>query len=597
MPDLTAFFAHNPFSHRSIGDQDVWGEVPFEPFDITEIHATESEWLEKRFNRVVTDERHPTTVAHLIGPSGSGKSHLIARLRAAAGFRANFTFVANPPNQPEALVPFILSQVVRDLRRPIVWHAGGDPSDDSCRRSLLCGAAHRELRIGSSPEEASRVLAKMSCNELAEVVNRLTETFEDKNGYEFATSRALASLLDPQKERVAARWLSGSEDISDEELDTLNLKHPLSPGQAVKVLGILGVLSTKMGRPMILTLDQLDDAVAKPDQVAEFGRLLVELTDYSRGWFVVVSLIYDLFDQIWKTHLSPAARSKIGLDGSESYTRIRPLVDPHQKTLILKARLADHSLVELRRQAGIHDNLSPIKEKNLAELSTGEPTYPRALLRQAERVFAECCSVAVQPEPLVDLVKREFEVLLKQTRENMPDPSATILANRLREAVEAVLLARGVNGLEVEKGGAAPGRVMQDAADWVYRINSNETRVFGHDRQAGGVFAKFLEVVINIHGKKLLVRDGRVPDTGNVAQKRLGIFRERGNVYVHLNVQHLATLHAVGRFMAAIRDNTYSDEHACPDPTPEELKRCLGTQDALEGNPAVASVLRALDMK
>ncbi len=103
----------NPFGGRSVKDEQIWGEADENLYDVPSINEDAFNQLRSDLEQLSHDQQ--TGLRFVVGPAGSGKSHLFARLRREL-VGQHFAFVSVPPKDPSAIKRFVLKKVVEGLR-------------------------------------------------------------------------------------------------------------------------------------------------------------------------------------------------------------------------------------------------------------------------------------------------------------------------------------------------------------------------------------------------------------------------------------------------------------------------------------------------
>jgi hypothetical protein len=114
----------NPFVHNAVGENIIWASTENDFCDVMSINQAAFASLLADI-KMVTDD-HNTRARFLVGPAGSGKSHLFARLRRRLP-NGQFTFVCNPPTATAHIRRFILRKIVEGIAKPVMGPDGPLP--------------------------------------------------------------------------------------------------------------------------------------------------------------------------------------------------------------------------------------------------------------------------------------------------------------------------------------------------------------------------------------------------------------------------------------------------------------------------------------
>ncbi|MFT5468062.1 MAG: hypothetical protein ACI8UO_003170 [Verrucomicrobiales bacterium] len=591
MSNPSAFVHLDPFVAAAVGEMTIWGENGSHFRDVSAVHGGAYDGLSADIDAVRLDPMHNTRVRFLIGSAGSGKSHLFSRLRRRTGSEAAFTFVANPPTHAEAIIPTILERVIHGLRRPVIRN--GESLPYSQLRESMFALLHAEGLLEEDSHEAHDYWEALDLEEKRDFMAEILDYLVRKRQYDESLIQVLLHVLDDELERVALRWLSGSSNLSDAELESIGQREPLDEEGAYKLLQRLGSITAPSNRPIILVLDQLDEMV-EPSHIAQFERLLTGLTDGSQNWLVIISLIQNKFG-IWQEKLSAATKSRLAAPGPNEALPIIELMavtDPEQKREIVRSRLNTPGLMTARAEQEIHDPLFPLAAADIDELAAGEPVYPRKLLRMAREIYHKRCeSSATGARPISDLIEALFLDARAEISE-LPEPNTSFLADRIREAIAAGCKARKL-GIPAVQDGPLQRSGKARGTDRIYELDDQKLRILGHDRHGGRAFPEFMKQAVEADAGSLLVRDGRVPVRGKAGQELLEEYELTG-IFLHLTEGEIRDLHALGKVMADLREGALSDLQSTPPPTADLVIEALGKLAKVAKHRVVTQALRVL---
>lgn len=241
----------NPFEDRVV--QTPWDPVRYP--DVRSIHGTVSDEILALVRR--TRDDHSPHFALLRGLPGTGKTHLLRRLRLELGNLGMFVIVG-PFGDGRRLHRHILRQICESLDRR---RSEPDP------RSQLQEFALRILgraALDHPLDDWVRQRLERDRAYLIEILQqhtdpvRLRECVSERHpGVDRDLVAVLFSLLDPDRTASAARWLQGVE-LPEEGLATLGLRDSAAEeDRAHEVLRSLIQLS-RDSLPLVLCFDQLE---------------------------------------------------------------------------------------------------------------------------------------------------------------------------------------------------------------------------------------------------------------------------------------------------------------------------------------------------
>jgi hypothetical protein len=288
---------------------DPWAQ---DQLDLPALNAHASQAIEDAIEHVRRAARSEARALRssslaIVGPPGSGKTHLFARLRRKLGPRAVFVSI-RPPVITEMSPRFVLGEVVRQLA---FAPARGLPQANALVGSFLgrldgIGATYpsavlSEYAALQPDERAERLETAIEgmlalCPELDEpYLARLLEVPFAPN----ATARALLA------------WLSGSE-CDDAQLERIGASASLSEARGLPALRTLAAVGA-LGAPLVLVFDQLESLIEASGgrRLCAYANVTAELVDVLRG----TVLVHMGLDTDWELRiepsLNPAQRSRI----------------------------------------------------------------------------------------------------------------------------------------------------------------------------------------------------------------------------------------------------------------------------------------------
>ncbi len=384
---MTDYAALNPFAATSVGENDLWNAADFQ--DVPNINSTPFAALKTAVDQV--RDRRRSQVRFVRGAGGAGKSHLFSRLHRSCGDGVFYAYAPNPPLQPEALEPFILSRFVSSLRHAARIADGKDAPYSQLRLlayALLKPVVEQEMSLSGLHE----AWAGISLESQKELIHQAVQLLEAEHPMvPRSVLRCLLNVLREDKQHLAAQWLSGAAYLTDNELKFLGVSDPLARGEVGLVIQLFGKLAAQAGSPAVLVLDQLDLISTQP-QFDEMQRLLFSLIDQSENWVVLIGLVAERF-AMWDAALSQALRGRIGSPDANAPLGFRlPVIDMlpianEQKKLLLSCRLETPELVALRKKDGITSAIHPLLEEDITRLTSGGAIFPRHLLAAAAELY------------------------------------------------------------------------------------------------------------------------------------------------------------------------------------------------------------------
>ena len=235
----------------------------------------------------------------LLGPPGTGKTHLFSRVRWRLGPRAVFVHIR--PLLHAGLTPsYVLGQAVQQLAQPSYGRT--EPQADMLVGSLIGYLEDESADFPAMNVSTFRELPEAERNkQLAHLTDRLFEVFPDLD--DLFVERLLAlPFATPRDRRALLAWLSG-QDCDPSQLARIGAAASMDPGNAVRALRTLTSIAA-LGAPLVIVFDQLENLVQRDgteERITQYGNLVAELVDSTRGLLVVQLAL----DSEWEHAIAP----------------------------------------------------------------------------------------------------------------------------------------------------------------------------------------------------------------------------------------------------------------------------------------------------
>ncbi len=569
----------NPFVDNSVGENIIWASAENDFCDVESINGGAFKTLLAGIQSV--DDDGKTRALFLVGPAGAGKSHLFAGLRRKLP-RGQFTFVSNPPTSIPHIKRFILKKVVEGLTKPAMGPDG--PLPYSQLRRLVYSLLQRFLRErGWSINKIHDRWEKLSLSSCSQKMKRL-ETNLNKTPELVAPSHlasVLVKVLDKEKYHIACSWLAGNQNLGEADLQSLGIRGPLDDNEIPEIMKQLGHLSAGAG-PIILIFDQLDTLV-QPDQIHEIESLMIDLNDASRNWYVVLSLVDDNF-RIWHSTFSEPFKQRFGtvIPGSVSLApAVLAGLTERQRSELITARLRTPALISRRKQDNIDDPLYPISPQAFQELTATDTSNPRMLIQKASQAYLD--AVTGKPPGVVklyDFVEQSFADLRAELEVEDLAVDTASLADRTKELFEVLWFVKSSSELTITDGPLNRQIANFEGVDWLLTCGESQVRLVCYDVQRTSKFPRVLNKIMDSQPATILVRDGRAGISGKATKQKLDLF-QKDKKFFHLSLDEIKTLHALGRFLAKMREGEFENQDTEPKPTESAIYECLARQHDL----------------
>lgn len=273
-----------------------------EALDVPSLNARVSDLIRSCIDALRNTERNSinspkSTTLLLLGPAGSGKTHLFTRLRQQMGCRA--VFVHNRPEIGVDQSPrHVLSAIVHALRQPVFRR--DERQIDVVVGTMLARASGAPVRfplafladcLGQTSETRQKILELA----ISHAEDHSADVWPDYLGYLLRLPFA-----DRLEQRALWTWLAGGEP-SQVQLDRLGVRAALRDDDVMMALRTLGVVAT-FGAPIVLVFDQLEnlaDEEGKTARIIQYARLVTELRDTVQGLVIVQMAL----DSVWMSRM------------------------------------------------------------------------------------------------------------------------------------------------------------------------------------------------------------------------------------------------------------------------------------------------------
>jgi Cdc6-like AAA superfamily ATPase len=355
--------AVNPFDPATFKPGNFWQEQQDPALTVDSIHQQAIAQIEVILDQVAKD--HRTRTLMLYGDSGSGKSHLLGRLKQTLNPKAFFTYIGPWPDSG-----FIWRHILRQTVDSLLYVPQGQQESQ-----LL-------LWLHSLDCFKERGLARWVLGERSIFIRNLRATYPVGiyNAKEFFG--ALHDLTNQELYPLACDWLRG-DDLDQEELKQLGVKHAIDNEDAAQnILANFGRISAQT-QPIVLCFDQLDNIPRLPDGAIDLQALFsVNSSIHSqslKNFLVIISIITNTFKQN-ANRIQSADRARIDAEIS-----LRPIA-LEQAEALWKSRLAP-----LHQQAAPQpaEPIYPLNRQALEEKFPGGKTFPRNTLMLGRQMFQE----------------------------------------------------------------------------------------------------------------------------------------------------------------------------------------------------------------
>ena len=563
----------NPFVQNSVGENIIWASTQNDFCDVESINQAAFASLLADIKKVKDD--YNTRARFLVGPAGSGKSHLFARLRRRLP-NGQFTFVSNPPTTTFHIKRFVLRKIVEGMAKPVMGPDGPMPYSQ-LQRIVYCHLQKLLNPKGLPPVKIHGFWTTIGRTNYPRIRDPFIKALEDVPpiGIPPHVGHVLFQILDDEKRRLATSWLSGIH-LSEADLQSLGIPAPLGDEEISEVIKQLGHLSVGTG-PIVLILDQLDSLV-RSEQILELETLMIDLNDSSRNWYIIVSLVEEKFD-LWNSTLSMPFKTRFGTRSGDQMSvaavGLSSLSMGERRQLIME-RLATPALKSQRRKDGVNDLRYPLSEAAIEDLVSSGISNPRMLIWKASDAYLAAVTGTGPPpkRTLADFVEQQFTDLRSELQEQDLAVDTAYLADRVDELIRILWSTKGCAPLDVMDGSLRSDLPNFEGIDRVYQCGETTVRVILYDVQLKTKFPNVLKKIVDLPRNTILIRDGRIVISGKVTNEKLKQF-QKDKRFCHLSLDQVKSLHALGRLLAKMREGEFEHEDTDPKPTESAIYECL----------------------
>lgn len=535
-------------------------------------------------------ERHRSIGLLIHGAAGSGKTHLLRRLRArlasdapAATDRRECLYVwVRLQTSPRMIWRTLRRTLVEDWFRPVVQ--GRSQFD----RILFHRLA--EIRVAKGDLEPWYEYMR---DEDPKGLSELMEQIAVNLHLDFNTAIAFEHIAFGRHRRDLRAWLGGTS-LPQAALERLNMAQDDGTDEereheARDVVLMLCRLAGN-GLPIVLSFDQVEALQLVPDDrdaLFAFGQLISTLHD-STSNTLLISSVQSSFFNVLKTSARSADYDRMTSYGALT---LDPLSRSEAEKLIA-ARL--NVWGEQIPVAGDAAKSWPLEPRELDAVMTSEAVYPRKLLTYcAEKFETRRRAGGVQPPVLIEeqlgrepLPATEPEPMT--TSPNRPQRVAQFLAERWETTLEAKLASNSADATEdiIRHGVPMLARILAPLAksvrdemladvELVFDSPGGRTGVSLCTQPNMTVLATKLKRLKQQLGSRrveqlVIVRDSRAPltKTAKAARQYLTDLEESGALVVHPTVEVLAAIDTLrGLLSDAISGDLNCDEEIVPPQT------------------------------
>ena len=481
----------------------------------------------------------PQTRVHLVlGPPGSGKTHLFGRMRRKLGPRAILVHLR--PLVGADLGPrYLVGQIFNQLSQ--ITHEVAQV--DSLVGSMIARSEGRDVEM---PRLMLEDFRRLDSNDQHRALERIVEAcLEARPTLDEAVLRALLQLpvLSTLFRTAMLCWLGGYE-LDPAQSARIGVTGALADERLVPGLRTLASVASATA-PLVLVFDQLENLIDSSDsngRVRAYAGLIAELVDTVPGLVVVQMAV----DSDWARDIEPrlGQAQKSRLLGSRHLLQLPNAAQRQELLERWVERLPD-------REAAFP---WPFSASQLAHWKSLPGMTPRMLLLAAERVLAdqESTTEAAQldePEAADDQLHHQWQKHVEAARQQIDDAARSQRGPESEHLLDALMLL----GSWVSDGSR---RGRDGAVD--LEVDGDVRHLYWlHDVHPRTVAARLRRWVESTETRVVLREQWReFPTTWNAVQKLADEFAARpGAAFEWVSREDLTSLLALRTFMMQARSH------------------------------------------
>jgi len=404
----------NPFDTANFKKGNFWEEEQPQNLNVNSIHKEVLETIEQTLTQVATDKTSRTI--RLEGDSGSGKTHLLGRLKKTLNRKAFFAHII-ASIQSDYIVQYTLRKTIESLMFI--------PEGETESQLLLW---LKQIINQQGEGVSQRILGKRKT-----FINNMKAAYPSGIWNSNSFFSVLYALTQPDLYALACGWLKG-DDLDDEDLKALGAKVTVETEyDAMNLLANLSHISNST-LPIVLCFDEIDICHDRRELLESILRLnMLIKSEKLKNFLVIVSVITDT----WKIHegsISGALKAPINQTLS-----LNPITTEQIEALWSVHLRPLHQQLEKQPESSI----APLTKQDLESYfprSRGQ-TNPRNALKAGHELIQYYKTGRVEAPDSIAAFKLLWREELKKIKANISDFSAfssAELANMLQKGIETL---------------------------------------------------------------------------------------------------------------------------------------------------------------
>jgi hypothetical protein len=491
-----------------------------------------------------------STALLLLGPAGSGKTHLFTRLRQQVGCRA--IFVHNRPELGVDQSPrHVLSGIVNALRKAVFRR-------DERQIDVVVGTML--ARASAAPAHFPLAFLADCRGQTAEAQQKILELAisyaEDHSADvwpEYLGHLLRLPFVDRVEQRALWTWLSGGEP-SQVQLDRLGIRTALRDDHIMMALRTLGVVAT-FGAPIVIVFDQLEnlaDEEGKTARIIQYARLVSELRDTVPGLVIVQMAL----DSVWMSRMQNVLHTSMR-DRLEE--RVAYLDAPTAEERVELVRCWVNALPPEQRPEPFP---YPFASQQVELWKNSSGMTPRMLMQACGEAYRSrgIAEVAAEPQDgrADERLEGYWQQLLQSARAIIDDAAAQgqgVAAESIRAGLLATLILAEIN---------AEGTTIDNIPSMTFQLDGREVLVLLAQQAHHRALGKTLKSAIEQAGHKrvIVMREQAfaIPPTWKEVHGLTTSFEKQPNAHwLLLDRESLVRLLATERLLTSARSGDFTN--------------------------------------
>ena len=435
----------NPFDRINPKPTNFWEEKQDPALTVNSIHQEAIDEIEELLNLVATDHRSRTLL--LLGDSGSGKSHLLGRLKRTLNPKAFFAYILCDWAESDHIWRHILRYTVDSLMQVPESQQETQESQLMLWLKSLSAFTKRNLKQRIASDNFWEILQ----SDRQKFIKHLKNTYKKESIYSADIFfGVLHDLTDPELYPLACEWLRG-DDLSEESMQALKVKQCIDSEDAAKtILANFGKISAET-KPIVLCFDNLDNIPHLSDGFQDFQPLFNVNTTIHNEYFKNFLVIISIITNTWKRNanrIQQADKARIERGG----------IQLKSITLEQAEALWAYRLKPLHSQANPQppSNIYPLNWQTLEQKYPGGKTLPRLALLLGREEYQKYKIDLVKPPvnpppppPPVHRIKAEFQLQWQDEYDKIQEKITKITLLSAPELIR--MLAEALAALQVQE--------------------------------------------------------------------------------------------------------------------------------------------------